>query len=106
MRLVASHPDVLEVRLFGSLARGEAAPGSDADVLIVLRRHALPRWFDRVPEFVQALQSADLPLEVFPYTVAELQEAQRAGGGVIAEACRGVLLARTPVGSAPDSGGP
>ena len=35
--LVERNPDVVEVRLFGSLARGDAHPGSDADLFIVLR---------------------------------------------------------------------
>lgn len=35
-RLVAERPGVEEVHLFGSLARGDAVPGSDADVLVVL----------------------------------------------------------------------
>jgi len=85
---------VLEVRLFGSLARHEAVPGSDADVLVVLQGHPQPRWFDRIPEFSQALQAAGLPVEVFPYTLQELDQMQSAGSGVMAEARRGVLLAR------------
>jgi uncharacterized protein (UPF0332 family) len=37
-RLVQRFPrDLLEVRLFGSRARGEARPGSDVDVLVVVR---------------------------------------------------------------------
>src|SRR5688572_14403027 len=35
-RLLAERPEVLEVRLFGSLIKGNAGPGSDADILIVL----------------------------------------------------------------------
>jgi hypothetical protein len=35
--LLQQRPEVLEVRLFGSLGRGDAAPGSDADLFIVLR---------------------------------------------------------------------
>jgi predicted nucleotidyltransferase len=91
-RLVESHPEVLEVRLFGSLARGRAVPGSDADVLVVLRGHPLPRWFDRIPEFAAALQETGLPIEVFPYTLAELEQME--GRGVAAEARRGLFLAR------------
>jgi predicted nucleotidyltransferase len=35
--VLARRPDVVEIRLFGSLARGEARPGSDADLFVVLR---------------------------------------------------------------------
>jgi predicted nucleotidyltransferase len=40
-RLVAEDPDVIEVRLFGSLAAGQAKPGSDADIWILLERSSL-----------------------------------------------------------------
>lgn len=55
--LVAADLDVIEVRLFGSLARGDAGPGSDADLMIVLEECPLPflerslrygRWFEGV----------------------------------------------------------
>ena len=35
---------VAELSVFGSVARGEAAPGSDIDVLYVLREGALLGW--------------------------------------------------------------
>jgi len=34
--------NVISVWLFGSLARGDALPGSDADILIVLNENTLP----------------------------------------------------------------
>ena len=73
-RLVRTHPEVLEVRLFGSLAEGTAVPGSDADLLIVLRDHPQPRWFDRIPQYASAFDEIDLPVEIFPYTLAELAQ--------------------------------
>lgn len=36
LRLIAEKPEVAEVRLFGSLARGDQTGTSDADVLVVL----------------------------------------------------------------------
>ena len=36
-QLVAARPDVASVYLFGSLAQGRAVPGSDADLLVLLR---------------------------------------------------------------------
>jgi len=92
-RLLASNPDVLEVRLFGSLARGEAIPGSDADVLVVLRHHSQPRWMDRIPEFAAAFDDTDMPVEVFPYTRAELTRLEQTGSGLLRAARAGVLLA-------------
>ena len=36
-RAVESEPMIARIVLFGSLARGDAVPGSDADLLVVLR---------------------------------------------------------------------
>jgi len=63
---------VLSVGLFGSLARGQALPSSDADVLIVLRSHPKSRWFDRIPEYHEAFRGTALPVEMFPYTLEEM----------------------------------
>ncbi len=86
---------MLEVRLFGSLARREAVPASDADVLIVLRQHAEPRWFDRVPHFADAFRDTDMPVEVFPYTREELARLETSGSGLIRAAQAGIPLAQT-----------
>ncbi len=37
VRIRQDHPEVLSVRLFGSIARGDQVGTSDADILIVLR---------------------------------------------------------------------
>ncbi len=34
-RILREHPYVVRAELFGSLARGDAAPGSDVDLLVV-----------------------------------------------------------------------
>jgi predicted nucleotidyltransferase len=65
------------VALFGSLAQGRAIPGSDADVLVLLRAHPQARWFDRIPDYALA---AGLPVEVFPFTWAELQRGAQSPG--------------------------
>ncbi|WP_448383467.1 nucleotidyltransferase domain-containing protein [Desulfosoma sp.] len=73
-RLLARDPRVLAVGLFGSLARGQALPSSDADVLIVLRDHPQPRWFDRITEYAEAFTETSLPVEPFAYTYDELRQ--------------------------------
>lgn len=60
------------VLLFGSLARGEAVPGSDADLLIVLRETDRARWFDRISEYDRAFSG---PVDLFPYTWGEIEQA-------------------------------
>jgi len=72
-RLVAKDGRVLAVGLFGSLARGQALPSSDADVLIVLSTHPQPRWFDRIAEYAEAFNATSLPVEPFTYTQDELE---------------------------------
>lgn len=64
-----------------SRARGQALPSSDADVLIVLREHPQPRWFDRIAEYAEAFTDTSLPVEPCAYTQDELKRmlATRAG---------------------------
>jgi len=78
--LVARDPRVLAVGLFGSLARGDAGAWRDADVLILLREHPMHRWFDRIPEYLEAFASVSLPVDVFPYTCAEARRLAQPGG--------------------------
>jgi len=70
--LLAQDARVIAVGLFGLLARREALPSSDADVLIALRAHPEARWFDRIPEYAAAFDGTSLPVEQFPYTAQEL----------------------------------
>ena len=72
-RLIKTDQRVLAIGLFGSLARGQALPSSDADLLIVLREHAETRWFDRIPEYAVAFEGTALPVEPFPHTIEELR---------------------------------
>ncbi|OGG46319.1 MAG: hypothetical protein A3F84_27150 [Candidatus Handelsmanbacteria bacterium RIFCSPLOWO2_12_FULL_64_10] len=76
--LVAGCPNVQEVRLFGSLAKGNYAPGSDADVLIVLREDERP-LLDRIPEFLRWFLKVSVPVEVFPYTCEEVERMRGRG---------------------------
>jgi predicted nucleotidyltransferase len=76
--LIAGCPGVQEVRLFGSLAKGNYGPGSDADVLIVLQEDERP-LLDRIPEFLRWFLNASVPVEVFPYTCEEVERMRRQG---------------------------
>ena len=77
-QLLASNPDILEVSLFGSLARGNYAPGSDADIYILLGKDSR-RFIDRIPEFLDYFSDTGLPIEVFPYTIEEMTEMKDGG---------------------------
>lgn len=66
----AERPEIEEVWLFGSLARGEATPGSDADLLVILSSSA-EHFLDRIPRYL--LTGLSLGVDVFPYTRAEFE---------------------------------
>jgi len=68
--LVAQRAGVREAWLFGSLARGNATPRSDADLLFVVDEDAR-RPMDRIPEFLRLLQGVGRPTDVLVLTVAE-----------------------------------
>ena len=75
--IVSQSDDVLEISLFGSLARGDHAPGSDADLLIVLRDSQLP-MSQRIPRFLRLFLEGPVEVDVFPYTRQEIAERQAA----------------------------
>jgi predicted nucleotidyltransferase len=70
--LVARRAGVREVWLFGSLARGNATPRSDADLLIVVDEDAR-RPMDRIPEFLLLLEGFGRPTDVLVLTAVEWQ---------------------------------
>lgn len=68
--LVDANPAVLEVRLFGSLARGDAHPGSDADLFIVVRDGAGP-FLERIPALASYFSGIGIGCDVIVYTESE-----------------------------------
>jgi len=81
--LGARDPDVEEIRVFGSLVKGTAVPGSDVDLLIVLRDSNRP-FLDRIAAYVPG--AFPCPVDVFPYTRAEIARMAREGNSLIADA--------------------
>lgn len=78
-------PEIDRVILFGSLARGDAVPGSDADVLVLLRETHLPfqqRFAQHMPSGVA------MGVDVFAYTHAELESMRNSGNPFIARVLR------------------
>lgn len=70
-RLAERCSEVEQVQLFGSLARGDAVPGSDADILVVLAKAALP-FAQRASRY--ALTGCGIGVDVFAYTRVELKQ--------------------------------
>ena len=75
-KLGKRHPEIAEVWLFGSLARGQAVPGSDADVLLVLEECGLP-FLERSPRYQP--EFCGVGVDLFAYTRRELGEMEKAG---------------------------
>ncbi len=67
--LKCDHPEIERVILFGSLRRGDAVPGSDADVLLVLRESALSF---RERSVYYAPTGIGIGVDIFAYTRSEL----------------------------------
>ena len=92
--LVDSDPTVLEVRLFGSIARGGSHPGSDADLFIVVR-DGVPGPLQRIPNLARAFTGVGVGCDVVAYTESEYA-ALAARGGAFSRAVidEGMVLAR------------
>lgn len=89
-RLARNHPEIEEVWLFGSLARGDAVPGSDADLLILLdegNSSFLERMARYQPDF------CGVGVDVFAYTGAEVARMEAEGNTFVRTAqAEGFLL--------------
>lgn len=97
--LIERLDEVQEVRVFGSLVPRECVPGSDVDLLILLRDHPLP-FHQRLSQF---LPRCPMPVgvDVFPYTRAELEQMLAEGNHFVRRALEeGVILARRSEGGA------
>ena len=78
--LGAERPEVQEIRLFGSLARGERNPFADADILIVLDASDV-LYRDRSPRYKSA--GSPVPMDLTVCTRAELSREIAAGNRFI-----------------------
>ncbi len=87
---LGNEPTVLAVVLFGSFARGEATPMSDADVLIILSHSPLP-FEERIVRYKPL--GLGVSVEVFPYTLEEARRGLREGWGMVPPALQeGIYL--------------
>jgi len=77
-RIREARPEVAEVRVFGSLARGDQVGSSDVDVLIVLHE---PLPGDLIEQIRAFYTYFDLPLgvDILVYTQTQLAEQLQTG---------------------------
>ena len=93
-RLLAERSDVLAVWLFGSLARNDAAPGSDADLLIAVRDGAGP-FLDRPVSLTGYFTGAGVGCDVIAYTESEVERLRQDSTSFVGTAlAEGTCLAR------------
>jgi predicted nucleotidyltransferase len=87
----ARHPEVERVLLFGSLARGEGVPGSDADLLVVLSSADRP-FLERIPHYMPT--GIPVGVDVFAYSRQEIDRMLAEGNHLMRRAVgEGVVLA-------------
>jgi len=92
--LLASHREVAEVRLFGSLARGRAKPGSDAD-LFVLLSDADAGFVPRSADLARCFEGVGIGCDVLAFTEAEWRRMRSEGRRLVDAVEReGIVLAR------------
>jgi predicted nucleotidyltransferase len=87
------HP--LKVILYGSRARGEGGPDSDADLLVVMPVNGSKR--QQAVQMDLALEGIPIPIDLIVVTAEEVERYREAIGSVIREAVREgkVLYERT-----------
>ncbi|MGH2352060.1 MAG: nucleotidyltransferase domain-containing protein [Chloroflexota bacterium] len=93
-------PEVEEVVLFGSLARGDATPGSDADLLVVLSSSDVS-FLHRIPRYLPA--DCGIGVDVFPYTRDELASRLATSPRWAREVAEGIVLYQREANGGPES---
>ena len=76
-------PEIERAVLFGSLQRGDAVPGSDADVLLVLHTTDSP-FSERAAAYRP--EGVGIPVDLFVYTRAELDDMLADGNRFVSRA--------------------
>jgi uncharacterized protein len=78
------HPELEQVILFGSYARGDYFPGSDVDVLLILEK-SYQSFLNRIPKFLPI--QFPVAIDIFPYTRDEVQRMMQDPHSLVRRAC-------------------
>ena len=65
--------NILGIYLFGSLCEKTYMPGSDADILIILRKDPR-RIINRTTKYLKCFLNASVAVDIFPYTKNEFDK--------------------------------
>ena len=89
-RLQQNHPEIEQVILFGSVARGDAVPGSDADLLLVLKECGIP-FLERGVRY--RITDTGIDVDLVVYTRRELDAMLEEKNAFVTQALReGMVL--------------
>jgi predicted nucleotidyltransferase len=93
--LASRRPELERVLLFGSVAAGQAVPGSDVDLLVILERSETA-FIDRIPLYTP--EGCGVDVDVFPYTRQEIEGMLAEGNSFLRGALRDgmVIFSRGP----------
>ena len=96
VRRIVAAVDPERIIVFGSFARGEARPGSDLDLLVVLKFEG--SHHRKMGEVGALLSGLDVPKDVLVVTPADVERSMDRWDSVIKTACvEGITVyARTP----------
>lgn len=102
--LLKENENISGIYLFGSLASNRGVPGSDADILIILKKDQR-RLIDRMTEFLRRFLDAPIAIDVFPYTEDEIKTMMASGNHFVKTLWREkIVLAERQHPSSPDAG--
>jgi len=76
--------NVQKIFLFGSFVRGDFLPSSDADICIILKKNN-QRIIDRIPKYLDFFMEVNVPVDIFPYTLYEVEKMKKNNNSFIKE---------------------
>jgi hypothetical protein len=74
---MVTHPEIIKLGYFGSLAKGTWGVGSDLDIIIIIQNSSIPFEKRPIPWNVDMLP---VPTDILIYTAKEWQDMQKKGG--------------------------
>jgi len=84
-RLKEEDSNVEKILLFGSIAKKNATPRSDADILVILKNDKR-RFIDRIPDFLEYFSNVGIGVDIFPYTQKEVNSMVKQGNHLLKKA--------------------
>ncbi len=74
---VATHPEIIKLGYFGSLAKGNWGVGSDLDLIVIIQDSSIP--FEKRP-LAWDFDTLPVPTDILIYTTKEWQDMRKKGG--------------------------